>query len=241
MLVDGSDPGDGNTQEEEEAMVDVSYSHAVAPGSSIRMYLGDQKHAKSSAILDAIHAAVTEKNSPCSAISISFSFCGGSKRFYKTQNGFFAQAAAQGQSVFIATGDTGAAGLKLGSNGNCVTGTSRNVNEIGASPNVTAIGGTEFTPIYSGGNDVGSVSESVWNDSDGAAGGGESKVFKKPAFQKGLIKQDKKRDVPDISFGASPGHLASFTAAATVKAYPPSYAASAAPASAPPHGPASAS
>ena len=202
-LVDRSDPGQNS--DEDETMVDVSYSHALAPGSSIRIYLGDQKHAKSSAILDAIHAAVTEKSSPCSAISISFSFCGGSKNFYKTQNGFFAQAAAQGQSVFIATGDTGAAGLKLGAHGNCVTGSSRNVNEIGASPNVTAIGGTEFSPTYSGGSDVGSVSESVWNDGDGAGGGGESKVFKKPAFQNGLFTQDKKRDVPDISFGASPG------------------------------------
>jgi subtilase family serine protease len=203
VLVDGSDPGVAADQD--ETMVDVSYSHAVAPGSSIRIYLGDQKHTSSPAILDAIHAAVTDKSNPlCSAISISFSFCGGSKRFYKTQNGFFAQAAAQGQSVFVATGDTGAAGLKLSRNGTCVTGTSRNINELGASPNVTAIGGTEFSPNYSGGNDVGSVSESVWNDRDGAAGGGESKVFKKPAFQNGLIKKDKMRDVPDISFGASP-------------------------------------
>ncbi len=201
VLVDSTDPGQNG--DEDEAMVDVDYAHAVAPGSSIRMYLGNQKNTKSSAILDAIHAAVTEKNSPCSAISISFSFCGGSKGFYKTQNGFFAQAASQGQSIFIATGDDGAAGLKLSSKG-CVTGTSRNVNEIGASPNVTAIGGTEFNPDYSGGNDVGSVAETVWNDGDGAAGGGQSKVFKKPAFQKGLIKKDKHRDVPDISFGASP-------------------------------------
>ncbi len=201
VLVDGTDPG--LNPDEDETMVDVSYAHTVAPGSSIRIYLGDQNHTKSSAILDAIHAAVTDTNSPCSAISISFSFCGGSKRFYKTQNGFFAQAAAQGQSVFIATGDTGAAGLKLKSNG-CVTGTSRNINEIGASPNVTAIGGTEFTPNYDAGNDVGYVSESVWNDSDGAGGGGQSKVFKKPAFQKGLFNKNKKRDVPDISFGASP-------------------------------------
>ncbi len=89
------------------------------------MYLGDQNHTVVSAILDAIHAAVTEKNNPCSAISLSFSFCGGSKNFYKTQNGFFAQAAAQGQSVFVATGDDGAAGLRVNSKGNCVTGTSR--------------------------------------------------------------------------------------------------------------------
>jgi len=202
VLVDGTDPGQNN--DEEETMVDVSYSHTVAPGSSIRIYLGNQKHTSASAILDAIHAAVTEKNSPCGAISISFSFCGGSKSFYKTQNGFFAQAASQGQSVFVATGDDGAAGLKLNSKGVCVTGTSRNINELAASPNVTAIGGTEFTPDYSGGDDVGSVPEAVWDDGDGAAGGGQSKVFKKPAFQKGLIKKDKMRDVPDISFAASP-------------------------------------
>ena len=38
-LID-SDPGQNS--DEDETMVDVSYSHAVAPGSSIRMYLGDQ-------------------------------------------------------------------------------------------------------------------------------------------------------------------------------------------------------
>jgi subtilase family serine protease len=202
VLVDGADPGQNDDQD--ETMVDVSYSHALAPGSSIRMYLGDQNHTSVSAILDAIHAAVTDKSSPCSAISISFSFCGGSKSFYKTQNGFFAQAASQGQSIFVATGDNGAAGLKLNSKGVCVTGTSRNINELSASPNVTAIGGTEFSPDFVDGADVGSVQESVWNDEDGATGGGQSKVFKKPAFQKGLIKKDKMRDVPDVSFAASP-------------------------------------
>src|SRR5580692_3047409 len=204
VLVDGTDPGQNN--DKVETMVDVIYSHAVAPGSSIRVYLGNQKHTSASAILDAIHAAVTEKHSPCSAISISFSFCGGSKGFYKTQSGFFAQAASQGQSVFVATGDLGAAGVKFNpQRGTCSPATSKGINELGGSPNVTAIGGTEFTPDFdAGGNDVSFVSESVWDDGSGATGGGESKVFKKPAFQKGLFKQDKKRDVPDISFGASP-------------------------------------
>jgi subtilase family serine protease len=201
VLVDGSNPGQNG--DEVETMVDVNYSHTLAPGSGIRIYLGDQKKSKSSAILDAIHAAVKEKNSPCTAISISFEFCGGSKGFYRTQDGFFAQAAAQGQSVFVATGDEGAAGLKLAGN-SCVTGTSRHINELGGSPNVTAIGGTEFSPDFVEGNDVGFVAESVWHDSDGSTGGGESKVFKKPAFQKGILPKDKKRDVPDISFGASP-------------------------------------
>lgn len=198
VLVDSTDPG--QTSDEDETMVDVNYSHAVAPASSIRIYLGKG----SSAILDAIHAAVTEKSSPCSALSISFEFCGGSKGFYKTQSNLFAQAASQGQSIFVAAGDAGAAGLKLLKNSSCVNGTSRNVNEIAASPNVTAVGGTQFVPNFDNNNDLGFVAESVWNDANGATGGGESKDFKKPAFQKGLIKKDKNRDLPDISFGASP-------------------------------------
>ena len=206
VLVDKTDPGQNG--DENETMVDVNYSHTVAPGSSIRIYLGDEKHTKSSAILDAIHAAVREKNSPCSAISISFGFCGGSNGFYKTQDGFFKQAAAQGQSVFVASGDAGAAGLVFDAKqGACVPATKRHVNELAASPHVTAIGGTEFTPDYEdGGHDVGFAPETVWNDGIGvgASGGGESKVFKKPAFQKGLFPKDKKRDIPDISFGASP-------------------------------------
>jgi len=205
VLVDGTDPGQNG--DEIETMVDVNYSHTVAPGSSIRIYLGDENTTKSSsAIIDAIHAAVREKDSPCSAISISFSFCGVSAGFYRTQNDFFKQAASQGQSVFVAAGDSGAAGLRYSAKENeCVPGTTREVSELAASPYVTAIGGTEFTPVYDvDGNDVSFVSESVWNDEYGASGGGESRVFKKPAFQKGLIPKDKKRDVPDISFGASP-------------------------------------
>lgn len=204
VLVDGLDPGQNG--DEDEAMVDVSYAHTVAPASSIRIYLGDRKNNSAAAVLDAIHAAVTEKHAPCTAISISFGFCGGSKAFYKTQSSFFAQAAAQGQSVFVATGDAGAAGLQLDKSTNgCVIGTTRKVNELATSPNVTAIGGTEFTPAYdTNGIDDGSVSESVWNDSDGTAGGGESKVFKKPKFQKGVFAQDQMRDIPDVSFAASP-------------------------------------
>ena len=57
---------------------------------------------------------------------------------------------------------------------------------------MTAIGGTEFAPDYSGGDDVGSVSETVWNDGDGAAGGGESKVLQEARVPgKGLFKKDK--------------------------------------------------
>ena len=162
--------------------------------------------AKSSAILDAIQAAVTEKNSPCSAISISFSFCGGSKGFYKTQSGSVC-AGGRARPVGVRRDRRhGAAGLKLKRSKALASPAPRaSINELGSVAERDRDWRHRVHAEFdSGGNDVGFVSESVWNDGDGATGGGESKVFKKPAFQKGVFKQDKKRDVPDISFGASP-------------------------------------
>jgi hypothetical protein len=70
---------------------------------------------------------------------------------------------------------------------------------------VTAAGGTQFTPRFdSKGDDVGFVSEQVWNDSGGASGGGVSAVFAKPAYQKASTPQDGHRDIPDIAIIASP-------------------------------------
>ena len=201
ILANGTNPGiNGDAS---ETMVDVNYSHAMAPGAPIRVYIGDPTHSNSP-LPDAIAQAVTDN--ACAAISVSFSFCGASKSFFKAEDSRFAQAAAQGQAVFVATGDVGSAGLKVDKKRQrCVPATKRGVNELAASPNASAIGGTQFTPnLDSNGDDVGSVSESTWNDSGGVTGGGKSKIFKKPSFQAGLFKKDKRRDLPDISFGASP-------------------------------------
>jgi hypothetical protein len=67
---------------------------------------------------------------------------------------FFQQMAAQGQSFFNAVGDLGAfAGV---------------IDFPSASPNITEVGGTDLTTDSNGDY----VAESVWNDGDGAAGGG---------------------------------------------------------------------
>jgi kumamolisin len=203
ILVDGSDPGingDGG-----ETMVDVNYAHAAAPGAKIAVYVGDPNNSVSgSGLLDAILLSVQDNT--CGAISISFSLCGAPAKFYQTLGTVFAQAATQGQSVFVATGDDGAAGLVLDKKQRaCVVANKPTVNELAASPSVTAVGGTQFTPNFDGnGDDVGFVAESAWNDAFGATGGGRSKVFKKPSFQAGLFVKDKKRDLPDISLGAGP-------------------------------------
>jgi len=85
-----------------------------------------------------------------------------------------------------------------------VVGTSRNVSEMAANPNVIAVGGTQFTPVYSFSSDFGNVPESAWDDSSGAGGGGKSKYFAKPSYQNSVTPNDSGRDVPDVSYGSSP-------------------------------------
>jgi len=95
----------------------------------------------------------------------------------------------------------------LNSQGNaCVTGSTRSVSELAASPNATGVGGTQYSPTWNGsGNDAGSVPESVWDDSIGASGGGASAIFSKPAYQNGPgVPADGLSDVPDIAMTASP-------------------------------------
>lgn len=200
-----SEGGDPFNSDETETLLDVEYAHAAAPGVPIFAYIGDDATSPDgNGLVDAGMEAV--KDDTCGAISISFSFCGGSKGFYSHElNGFLQQAAVQGQAVFVATGDKGAAAYSFDkSTDSCVEGSKRNVNELAADPHVTAVGGTQFTANYSGGGDVGSVAESVWNDQYGAAGGGNSRIFAKPQFQKGIPKIGGKRAVPDVSFAASP-------------------------------------
>jgi pseudomonalisin len=196
VLSDGSNPGING--DESEALLDLEWSHAVAPSAAQRYYI-------STGIVDAIAGAISDN--ACSAINISFAFCGGGSAFYKSMDSLFAQAAAQGQSIFISSGDEGSAGVVLNAAGTqCVVGTSLNVSELSASPNVTAVGGTEFNPTYgANGIDSGYVPESAWGEASFAGGGGASQVFSKPGFQTGTgVPADGQRDVPDVAMIASP-------------------------------------
>ncbi len=194
-VLEGSNPGivSGDDLESE---LDVQWAHVTAPGASIKFYLGNS-------LVDDISGAIADN--ACGAISISYAFCGASSAFMtQTMDPLFMRAAAQGQSVFVSAGDQGAAGL-ASNGGACATNTVRSINEMSADPNVTSVGGTEFTPTYVGGNDQGYATESVWNDPAGATGGGASQIFSKPAYQTGSgVPNDNARDVPDIALIASP-------------------------------------
>src|SRR6266478_651125 len=144
QMIFADDTNPGINGDGDETMVDVNYSHAMAPGAPLRVYIGDPTHSNSP-LPDAIARAVTDN--ACAAITVSFSFCGAAKSFFKAENSRFAQAASQGQAVFVATGDVGSAALIVDrKHQRCAPGMKQGVNELAASPHASAIGGTEFTP-----------------------------------------------------------------------------------------------
>jgi pseudomonalisin len=197
-VVSGSNPGFTKDGSEIEAELDVEWSHALAPGAAEKLFVASE--AKGDALATDIGAAVNDNT--CGAISISFSYCGApSSQFTGVLNPLFQQAAAQGQSVFVSSGDEGAADL----DDQCNPTGARGVNEMSADPFVTSVGGTQTSPQYDQhGNVVGYAQEDGWN-SDGATGGGASQVFAKPSYQSAPgVPADDARDVPDIALIASP-------------------------------------
>ncbi len=200
VLPGGSSPGTNG--DETEALLDIDYAHATAPVTPIHVYVDSD-------LYTSIQSSITDNL--CGAISISFIYCSSSSSFFTGLDTLFAQAASQGQSVFLASGDWGAAGLQYDATSNsCVTGTTRNASEMAASPHVTGVGGTTFSPQYNAsGNNTSVVGvapggiESAW----GSSGGGASKIFSKPAWQAGPgVPNDSARDVPDVAMIAwTPG------------------------------------
>ena len=198
----------GRNGDEVEALIDLEWSHAAAPGATINFYLGNDANTTTLGIIDGLRRAVTDN--ACSVISLSFGLCGVPNGFFTgTFDAIVAQAASQGQAVLISSGDEGAADIVFDSDqGKCVVATFAGVNEMSADPNVTSMGGASFAPsVDTSGNDTGTVSStvsSVWDNSIGASGGGASAVFPKPSFQQGVTPNDNARDVPDVALISDP-------------------------------------
>ena len=198
VFPDGTSPGTVSGAED-ETLLDIEYSHAVAPGAPISVYIGNSVGVKIDPLTDAISKAINDRQ--CGALSISFSYCGATDSFYTgTLDPILKMAGTFGQSIFVSTGDIGPATL----NTNCDIVSTIGVSEMAADQNVTAVGGTQFTPTFSGTVDSGDVSESAWSDNIGATGGGKSKIWGKPSYQASGTPNDGARDIPDVSSGASP-------------------------------------
>ncbi len=226
ILVPNSGTSTRVTGDEGESDLDLEWSGAIAPGATIDfVYTGNSP--SSNGVFDSIIYAVDNKIAPI--LSVSYGGCEfdvGS--YYTTFETTTQQAAAQGQTILAAAGDSGSTSCySSGSTDTLAQQEQLNVNYPASSPNVTAIGGTEFMDgsttgatqywAANGTNDVVTsalsyIPEMVWNDDSSgyiaSGGGGVSGDFTKPTWQTGVpgIPSDGQRDVPDISLDASNNH-----------------------------------
>ena len=99
------------------------------------------------------------------------------------ENQYFQQAAAQGQTILVAAGDSGSSHCFQLQGGSYDT--SLNADDPAAQPYVTGVGGTNLTLK----SDNSYRSETVWNGGilGGAGGGGLSQFWKQPSWQIGPV------------------------------------------------------
>ena len=191
-----------------EATLDVEVLDAAAPGlKGIDVY---ETKPSASATLRALTSPLQNRGFKPQVISASLGLCEpdvflaiGLKGL-RSVEGSLAMAAGSGISFLASSGDQGSA--------DCVDLTGApvarlSVNYPSSSPWVTGVGGTNFalTPA----NTI--AAQIVWNDTSlqpgAAGGGGTSQLFKRPSYQKGTVKKDR-RFLPDVSMLAdiAPGY-----------------------------------
>ncbi|HVJ07391.1 MAG TPA: protease pro-enzyme activation domain-containing protein [Acidisarcina sp.] len=143
VIVDGTDPGHNDA--EDEALLDLEISGALAPGAKTILYT-----AASTTLQDGLFLAITRalQDNTASILNVSFGNCeaafGNSGNQYISS--LWEQAAAQGISVTVSTGDSGSAGCD---DPNAVTVASKGlgVNGLASSPYNIAVGGTDYTTL----------------------------------------------------------------------------------------------
>ena len=216
--------------DEVEADLDVEWSGGVAKNAAILyVYVGSNS---ANNVFNSMEFAIDQNLAP--VISTSYGNCEANlSTFTAVLRSDAQQANSQGQTITAAAGDSGAADCEVSSATTATHGLA--VDSPASVPEVTALGGSEFTgdaagtvsgadaganPPYWGGTTGGNdnissaliyIPETTWNDTTSgqqlsATGGGVSTKFAKPAWQSALTPADTKRDVPDVTLSASPAH-----------------------------------
>jgi subtilase family serine protease len=207
--------------DEGESDLDLEWSGAIAPDATIEfVYTGNNENYGA---FDAIQYAIDQKIAPI--ISSSYGECeaelsssplGSGAGAESTLEAAFEQAAAQGQTILAAAGDSGSTDCFVGAgNGNPSLSEQEAlaVDFPASSPYVTGVGGTEVSQANSAyltagdgywaaksSSDIISsalqyLPEVAWNEDEadcgqadciGAGGGGASALFTKPSWQTGV-------------------------------------------------------
>ncbi len=145
VILNGADPGITSVGEEAEADLDVEWSGAVAPGAAVRLVVSASTPASAGVDLSALY--IVEHNL-AGTMSESYGAC--ENVLGSAENAFYdslwEQAAAQGITVFLSSGDGGSAGCddfntqQVATHGLAVSG-------LASTPFNVSVGGTDFDQV----------------------------------------------------------------------------------------------
>lgn len=159
VVVDGDDPGANGAST--EAYLDVEVSGAVAPGATVLLYISSGSDLEDPLVVAAVRAV---EDNQASVLSMSFGSC---EQFLGTSGnqlwaGLWEEAAAQGQTVLVSSGDSGGAGCDPGSLFPAQEGLA--VNGYASTPWNVAVGGTDF--FYSDYASGAPSAATLWNQTN---------------------------------------------------------------------------
>ena len=228
FIINGTDPGIADIGDETEADLDVEWSGGVAKGATVKFVISMSTTTSDGVDLSAQYVV---DNNIAPVMTTSYGACESligiaGEAFYGQLE---AQAAAQGITSFVSSGDSGAAGCDASSSSTATGGPA--VSGLCSPPYDVCVGGTEFldaatNTYWSAVNDATThasalsyIPEEAWNESGTAGvtcpgdetcdqlwatGGGPSIVFSKPYWQVAPgVPADGARDVPDVSLAAA--------------------------------------
>ena len=180
-----NDPGidpDG-IGEDGEASLDAEWINATAPSANLIFMSCDQS--PNNGIFSSMPALIDNNLSDVMSLSYGESELDFVASDYTFQDTLYAQAATQGQSIFVSSGDSGSDSADQNTSGTATSGI--NVSAF-AAPMVTVTGGTDFSDMYDSleggpaqstywsttntthyGNALGYIPETPWNDSCGSS------------------------------------------------------------------------
>ncbi len=224
VSVTSVDGGPGTGAGTGESALDVEQVIGLAPDASVHVYQGPSfLNATAAEALD-VYRRIADDDT-AAVVSTSWGLCEANidSGFANAESTVFQQMAAQGQSVFAASGDAGSEDCFVAPNN---LDTSLRVDDPGSQPYVTSAGGTTLASLGP------PPSETVWNSCQGASGqgcadqgspfgaggGGVSSYWRMPSWEQGpgvISTYSSKsscgppsgvycREVPDVSASADP-------------------------------------
>jgi hypothetical protein len=227
IINDGPDPGDLGGGEEAEATLDASWSGAIAPSATLDFVVSASTNTTDGVDLSELYIV---DNDVAPIMTESFSTCEGVASPAEAQaiSALAEQAAAEGITYMVSSGDSGAAECDDPNSAPATHGQS--VNLLASTAFNVAVGGTQFNEhgnpgLYWGAtnnqSNLGSalkyIPEDVWNESCSvcqspnlfSSGGGASILVANPTWQfgvQGIPAATTRRLVPDVSLNAAAGN-----------------------------------